>query len=317
MSLSDIPNTTTVPYDHFEDDVIAFDGYICMYQFITGIRDRDKGDYIRNSNGQPISHLLGILNRFGTFLEHGVRPVFILDGGYPDLKSEEAAERAERTEEARQNYEEAKERGDKEAMQKWGPQRMGVTDFMLDSTREVFEAFGIPVVQAPTEGEPQAAQLVKDGVADYAYSEDFDLTMYHPSMVRNLNSGTGDILDFAQPLMEMGWEHEQYIWYGMMLGTDYNTSPYYVGPKKSKEIVNAATSFEDLLERAQDASREDVIDPDRWHETYEWFQDPDVDTNVTVEHEPVDPDVVRDVLIEKYHLKQSQVDAKLEAILDG
>lgn len=317
MSFSDIPNVTEVQYDHFHGTPVAIDGYICMYQFITGIRDYDTGDYIRNENDEPISHLLGILNRFGTLLEHGVRPIVVFDGGYPDLKSEEAAKRGEKTEEARQNYLEAKERGDKEAMQKWGPRRMGITDFMLDSAKEALDALGIPYVQAPSEGEPQAAQLVKDELAEYAYSEDYDLAMYHPSMVRNMSDSSAEILDFASALMERDWTHEHLVWYGIMLGTDYNTSPYGTGPKGAQNIVDEATDFDDLLDRAMEADRKDVIDPDRWHETYDWFRDPNVHVNPDISHGPVDEDAVIDVFVDEYRLKQSQVEAKLEAVLDG
>lgn len=313
MKLNELPDRETVEYSEFAGQALAFDGYISLYQFLTAIT-RD-GDYVRNRSGENISHLLGIMNRFGGLLEENVRPIIVLDGGYPDLKDETAAERAEANEEARQNYLEAKEQGDVEGMKQWHRQRVSITDHVLESSQEVLDAMGIPVVQAPSEGEPQAAQLVADGDASYPVTEDYDVVMYHPSMVRQCSQGTAEIMDFASPMMDLGWEHEHLIWHSILLGTDYNTSPYGVGAVGAKNIVEEADDFAEVVSLAQDRDQKDVIDPDRWWETYEWCKEPDVQTNVNPTHGDFDPDRFRELLVEKYELLEPQVESRIDGIL--
>ena len=66
---------------------------IWLHQAVKGFRDRD-GNPIRNA------HLLGVFHRVCKLLSHGIKPVFVFDGGVPVLKKQTMATRKKRKIEA-------------------------------------------------------------------------------------------------------------------------------------------------------------------------------------------------------------------------
>ncbi|KAI5844636.1 DNA excision repair protein Rad2 [Morchella snyderi] len=70
---------------------LAVDASIWIYQFLKAVRDRE-GNALRNS------HIVGFFRRICKLLFHGVRPVFVFDGGAPALKRQTIAGRKSRRE---------------------------------------------------------------------------------------------------------------------------------------------------------------------------------------------------------------------------
>ena len=59
---------------------------------------------------------------------------------------------------------------------------------MIDEGKKVLEALGIPVIQAPSEGEALAAQMAREGLVWASASQDNDSLLYNcPRMIRNLS----------------------------------------------------------------------------------------------------------------------------------
>jgi DNA excision repair protein ERCC-5 len=58
---------------------LAIDASIWIYQFLKAVRDKE-GNALRNS------HIVGFFRRICKLLWHGVQPVFVFDGGAPNLK---------------------------------------------------------------------------------------------------------------------------------------------------------------------------------------------------------------------------------------
>jgi DNA excision repair protein ERCC-5 len=68
---------------------LAIDASIWLVQFLKGMRDRDGGMV-------PNAHVLGVLHRVLKLLFHGVRPIFVFDGGAPVLKKRTLLRRQQR-----------------------------------------------------------------------------------------------------------------------------------------------------------------------------------------------------------------------------
>ena len=58
---------------------LAVDASIWIYQFLKAVRDAE-GNALHNS------HIVGFFRRICKLLFHGIRPVFVFDGGAPVLK---------------------------------------------------------------------------------------------------------------------------------------------------------------------------------------------------------------------------------------
>lgn len=300
--------------DSFEGKVVAVDGYITMYQFLTSIRN--DGDYVRNTEGEPISHLIGMFNRYTTYLEHGVKPVIVFDGPAPDLKQETLDDRTERRENAIEQFEQAKEDDDTEAMEKWGPRTATVESRFLDSGQRLLDALGIPYLEAPSEADPQCAELVTNGPADYVVTTDYDVFLYEtPAFLRKFGGYGCEMISRQQVLEEAELTQEELIWYRILTGTDYNDSPSGVGWVGAKDLVDEAESFDDVINLALDA--DDSISTVRWNATYDWIQNPDVDSHYVPNFRPVDADAVRSLLIDEFKLLDYQVENGLDGVVES
>lgn len=65
---------------------LAVDASIWIYQFLKAVRDAE-GNALHNS------HIVGFFRRICKLLFHGIRPVFVFDGGAPVLKRQTIAGR--------------------------------------------------------------------------------------------------------------------------------------------------------------------------------------------------------------------------------
>lgn len=291
-------------------DVIAIDGHIQMHQFLHSITD-SWGDYVRNSDGEPISHLIGFISRMAPTLDTGILPIVVFDGGYPDLKQETIDKR--RDEDAVEQFYDAKRSGDRSKAHKYAHKKVAVTDDMLDSAEEVLDAMGIPVIRAPGEGEPQCAQLVHEGVADHVVSEDWDTLLYEPpTMLKSYTSSGCERVTLASVLDDLGWSAEELRWYGILRGTDYNSSPNGVGTVRGKNIIDEADSFQAVIDEA--LSWDDSIDPERWRKVQDLIADPDVHTDADVAWSRMDAENVQYVACDKHGIGRRQVKNYLSGI---
>lgn len=84
----------------FNNQILAVDVSIWLHQVVRAMRDK-RGQLVTNA------HIHAILSRVCRLLEHGVRPVFVFDGGAPAIKRQAIAARRSRTEGANLRHEEA------------------------------------------------------------------------------------------------------------------------------------------------------------------------------------------------------------------
>lgn len=75
---------------------LAVDASIWIYQFLKAVRDAE-GNALHNS------HIVGFFRRICKLLFHGIRPVFVFDGGAPVLKRQTIAGRKQRREGRRED----------------------------------------------------------------------------------------------------------------------------------------------------------------------------------------------------------------------
>ena len=134
--------------------VLVVDAHNNLYQYLTTIRQRD-GLPFTNSKGQVTSHLIGLFNRTTTLMEEGLFLAFVFDGKPPALKYATTAQRKEAKVEAQRLYQEAEKRGDVESMRKYASRTAYLTPEMIEESKVLLRALGLPVIQAPSEAEAQ------------------------------------------------------------------------------------------------------------------------------------------------------------------
>ncbi|BBD72516.1 flap endonuclease-1 [Sulfodiicoccus acidiphilus] len=238
---------------------ISIDAYNAIYQFLAAIRQPD-GTPLVDSKGRVTSHLSGLFYRTVNLLEEGVTPIYVFDGKPPEMKRGELERRRQVKEEAKLKYEKAKERGDVQSQRKYAAASAYLTDEMVRQSKELLKAMGVPHVQAPAEGEAEAAHIHIQGKSWAVGSQDYDSLLFGAErLIRNLTV-TGrrklpnkevyveikpEILELSNMLRELGITREQLIDVALLVGTDYDPEGVRgFGPKRAYSLVKKYGSLE-------------------------------------------------------------------------
>jgi len=295
--------------------VAAVDANNALYQFLTIIRQPD-GTPLMDRQGRVTSHLSGILFRMVNFLEKGVKPVFVFDGKPPELKDATIAVRRRSRDEAGEKWKAAVERGDEEEAYKQARSSTRVDENIIATSKELLGLMGIPFVQAPTEGEAQAAYMVQKGDARYAVSQDYDTLLFGtPTLVRNLTvSGKRKIrgrvvtvnperVVLADVLAGLSLTREQLIEVGILVGTDFNPGADGVGAKTALKVVQKGEFALKLSEKCPGFDPAPVMD---------LFLHPPVTSDYALVWGHPDAEGIKRLLCDKYDFAAERVDAALE-----
>lgn len=292
----------------------AIDGNNALYQFLTIIRQQD-GTPLMNSEGKVTSHLSGLFFRTARFLEYGIKPVYVFDGKPPDLKSSTIAKRREVRDRAGDALKVAQKEGDVAESYKQARAATRVDEWVIASSKELLTAMGIPFVDAPSEGEAQAAYMVQRGDLEFSVSQDYDSLLFGvPVLVRNLAvSGKRRVrgrtitvvpekLYLAQVLEGLQITRENLIEMSILIGTDFNEGIRGIGPKTALKIVHNDAFQTTLAERAPDFDPEPVMD---------FFRSPPVTDAYDIAWKTPDEDALRSLLCDRYEFTPERVDAVL------
>lgn len=251
VDLGDIVPRERIALRDLGGKTVAIDGHNALYQFLSIIRQPD-GTPLKDKQGRVTSHLSGLLYRTSNLLEAGIKPVYVFDGKPHERKRGVLRARRERKQQAAKAMAEALEAGDHAKAFTKAQQTASLTWDMVQQSAQLLDALGLPHLEAPGEGEAQAAHLARRGDVDACVSQDFDALLFGaPLLVRNL-AVTGrrklpgrqawvdvepERIPLARALQELQLTREQLVAVGVLVGTDYNEGIKGVGPKKALKLV--------------------------------------------------------------------------------
>jgi flap endonuclease-1 len=323
VKIRDLFKEEQISFKDLKDRVIVVDAYNVLHQFLASIRGRD-GSPLKNSRGEITSHLTGLFHRTANMVEAKIRPVYAFDGKPHPLKAKTLQERKERKELAEKEYKEAIEAGDLKKARSKAQQTGRLTDKMIDQTKELLEALGIPYVQAPSEGEFQASYMVKKGHAFAVGSQDYDcLLVGSPVLIRNLTSQGRRKLPGKEAytpiypkqirlktnLKSLGITQKQLVDMAILIGTDYNDGIKGIGPKKSLNLIKNNGNAEKALATLE---AENAPSLKEIEEIRKIFLKPNVTDDYTLDWLGLDTEKTLKILIDEHHFKQERVEPVLE-----
>ncbi len=327
VNLRDLVPKITVKLEDLNGKSIAIDAYNALYQFLAIIRQPD-GTPLKDSSGRITSHLSGLLYRTSNLVELGIKPIYVFDGVPPTLKEVEIKRRVKAKEEALIKYEQALKEGKIEEARMYAQATSRLKDYMADDSKHLLDLMGVPWIQAPSEGEAQAAHIVKRGDADYCASQDYDSLLFGaPKLVRNVTiSGRRklpgknvyievepEIVELEQILKECGITYEQLVDVGILVGTDFNPEGVKgLGPKTALKLIKEHGSLENALPHLKDA--EFPVDPKKIREI---FLNPKVTDNYRIEWKEPDVEGVINFICRERDFSEDRVRKALEKMQKG
>ncbi|XP_031415601.1 probable flap endonuclease 1 homolog [Clupea harengus] len=273
--------------------VIALDTSIVMNQFRTAVPSM-----------QHLSPLTGLFFRTLTFLEHDIKPVYVIDGRPPEEKKAVLERRA-------------KNAG-------WNspphPRRNAVSSQTQDCL-QLLRLVGVPVVMAPGDAEACCAHLVKTGMVHAVASEDMDTLPFGGSvLLRQLNAKKdSDVTEYclSKILEILQLSHKEFVDLCILLGCDYCEKIGGLGPKRALSLIKQHRTIECV---AQNVNKKTHPVPVGWK--YQGARDLfleslEVETPELVWSEPDEEGLVRFLCQEKHAsggrvMKEHRVRSRME-----
>ena len=312
--------------EFFKNRVLVVDAPMWLYQFLSSIRQRD-GSLLTDSKGNVTSHLMGLFTRVSSLSQQNIKLAFVFDGTPPKLKHLTLEKRKETKLEAERKFLKAKEKEDLDLMKKYASRTSRLTVEMIDEAKKLIEAFGLPVISAPSEAEAQASFIVKNHGAFAIATNDADALLFEaPKIVRNLNMAgkkkranklsyetiKPDMISLEENLKHLGINQEQLIALAMLIGTDYNSGGIKgIGPKTALKLVkNHGNNFEKLF---NEANWPDFFNFS-WQEVFDLIKNMPVDKYYHLKWEVIDEEKITGLLVDEHDFSEERVKSQIKGL---
>ena len=328
LNIREIVPRREVLFSELKNKIICVDAFNTLYQFLSTIRQMD-GTPLMDDQKRITSHLSGIFYRNIALLEQGMKLIYVFDGKPPAAKVKTREKRDSARSLAGERYEQAKQNEDISGMRRYGSQLVRLNDTMIEESKKLLEAMGIGVVQAPSEGEAEAAYLCRVRGEIYASaSQDYDSLLFGaPKLIQNLTlarkrktfSGYVEIkpemIELGKLLNILEINLDQLICLGILVGTDYNPKGIPgIGQKKALQLVQKFKQpvliFKEVEEQILSLPEEHRFD---WKEIFELFHRPNV-TDAEFEFKKIDEEKIKELLIEKHDFSKERVEKQLKRL---
>jgi len=315
-----------IAFTSLSNKKLAVDSFNVLYQFLSTIRQRD-GSLLTDSQGNVTSHLTGLFSRTMRLLQYGMKPAFVFDGVAPKLKEAERARRKSLKLGALEKHKVAEREGNIDDMKKYASRTSVLNGEMIKESKALITALGLPTIQAPSEGEAQAAAMVANGDLYAEISQDYDCLMFGvPRMVQNLTISPRKklpnklsyekispiMIDLQDNLSSLGISRDQLIALGMLVGTDFNVGGVKgIGPKNALKIVKEfGENFSELFEKVEWDNYFDFS----WETVFDTIKKMPVTNDYSLKWNPVDREKVIELLVEQHEFSRDRITSSLDKL---
>ncbi len=328
VALTELLLIKEINLEFLRNKVLVVDAPMWLYQFLSSIRQRD-GALLTDSKGNVTSHLMGLLARISNLTQQNIKLAFVFDGAPPKLKHLTLEKRKKIKIEAEKKFEKAREKEDLEMMKKYAARTSRLTEEMIGEAKKLVEAFGLPVIEAPSEAEAQASLIVKNGDAFAIATNDADALLFEaPRIVRSLNMAgkkkktnklsyeiiSPDLISLEENLKHLGISQEQLIALAMLIGTDYNSGGIKgIGPKTALKLVkHHGNRLEKLFTEAKWGENFEFS----WQEVFDLIKNIPVDRSYQLRWKNVDEEKIMKLLVEGHDFSEERVRSQIEGFVE-
>jgi len=211
-----------------------------------------------------------------------------------------------------------------ELMSIYAKQTSFLTKDMINESKELMDAMGIPVIQAPCEADAQLAYMSKKGEVWGVATSDVDpllhgckrtITNLTLTQRKKLASGGSvkinpELIELEENLKKLGINQEQFIVLAILVGTDYNKDGIKgIGPKKALKLVKEKNDYNKMFQEFGANFN--------WKEIYDLFENMGVEKKYELKWNKVDAKKIKEILIERHEFNEERVNKVLETLEQG
>ncbi len=138
---------------------------------------------------------------------------------------------------------------------------------MIKESKLLLNALGVPIIDSPSSAESQCADLVKNSIADYFKSQEFDSVLFgYPRLIQNLSkslkrkeNGKWTYLkidplsiNLKKTLKLLDINQFQLVDLAILLKTDYFKGVKGIGPKTALKLIKKYLNLENVIFQERD-----------------------------------------------------------------
>jgi len=318
----------TISFENLFNKTIAIDAFNTIYQFLAIIRQRD-GTPLKDYDGNVTSHLSGLFYRTINFIEHNIKPIYVFDGKPSSLKLDTIKERRKIKVEAKEKMIKAQEKEDFREAKKFAQMTSKLDNDMIEESKKLITYFGIPVIEASSEGEAQSAYLVKRGDAWGCASQDYDTLLFGGErLIRNFaisrskkvkeTTVTLDIefISLSKFLENLNITQAQLIDMGILIGTDFYPGIKGIGQHTALNLIKKYGTIENIInEHVKVGATEIKVEEEIIDQIKEIFLNPDIKEEYPkLIWQKIEYDKIEELLIEKHNFSKQRIENALERL---
>jgi flap endonuclease-1 len=302
-----------------EDQVLAVDTSIVVYQFLVALKNTNQDLHTRD--GRVTSHIHAIITKALSLVKKRIRPIFVFDGQAPDLKGDTLLERRVLKEAAEKKLDAEAELDDEERV-RLQKKTVRLTKEQMAECRDVLRLMGMPVIEAPGEADPQCAYLVREEIADGVISEDMDLLAFGcKRLVRGTTRDRANVYNLDRLLDKLDISYHQFIEMCILMGSDYCPTIEGIGMKRAYDLIKQHGSIEALLANEPKIKKGVYVVPDKfpYKETKAYFLNPPITKVAAKDVAWCAPDAkgLRQLLTQQFDYQDATVETILQTLKDG
>jgi len=265
VKLGNLVFKENLEYSQLNGKIIAVDApniIMSLFNFTPHPKNTFKSSFILDRTQRPISHLYGLLYRVNFYYSKKICPIFCFDGNDSPLKRLITKDRLKDFRFTKKWYERAINNGNITLAKQISLSKEYLWQNVIAESKQLLNALGVPYIDSPASAESQCAQLVKDGIAFYSISQDFDSLLFGClRMVQNLiKSRRRKIqgkwryekivpiqINLKKNLKRLGITLFQLVDMAILIGTDYFIGISRIGPKIAYKLIQKYNNLENII----------------------------------------------------------------------
>jgi flap endonuclease-1 len=274
-------SVSSINISNLDGKKVAVDANLFIYKSVFALRGGLGKDMEYDVNGKKkkVTHLYIMFIRLYGMLKKGMKPIFVFDYAFPEIKGKCIQERKEKRAEYKKLYMTSK---DEKMKKKYYSICEDINRTEYQDIMNLLELFGIPYIMAPEEADSQCAHMINAGLVDYVITDDMDLLMFGcGKIIKNFTTSDSkkmQLIDLKKVLSGLKMTMNSFIQLGILLGSDYADTVKGIGYVKAYDIIKKHTSiFVAKLYK-------DIPKDYKYEKAYSYF--------LSGKHQKVDPDVV-------------------------
>ncbi|MBN1801090.1 MAG: hypothetical protein JW891_06245 [Candidatus Lokiarchaeota archaeon] len=263
VKIREIVKSNIIKTNDLMNSIVAVDASNILAALIGFSSRIENAAYITDRTQKIISHLYGLLYRVSFYYSNGILPIFCFDGRDSELKRKITKDLLADFLFSEKLYQKAIERRDLKAAHNIALSKEYLWTNVLNESRLLLGAMGVPIIESPASAEAQCAHLVSSNVANFAVSQDYDILVFGcPRTVQNLSKSrrrkqrgkwvyekvNTQLVDLNQNLRVWGIDRFQLVDMTILVGNDYFSGVQNLGAKRSLSLVKKNRNLEKIIQ---------------------------------------------------------------------